>query len=98
LILAHHLLKTWEAELPDRAQADDDEWLGNITATWALFGQINYKVLKAIGPGGLNNQERWLAKYMDINATLRTLNEAIAEHTEGETVEAPLEPLVAASA
>src|SRR5215207_4836902 len=24
------LLVTWEAELPERARADDDEWLGNI--------------------------------------------------------------------
>lgn len=94
LILGHHLLETWESELPDRAEAGDDEWLGNISATWTLFSQINYKVLKAVGPHGLNNLEGWSAKYMDVNATIRRLNEAISEHTEEDAVK--LEPLVGA--
>jgi transcriptional regulator with XRE-family HTH domain len=94
LVLGHHLLETWESELPDRAQAGDDEWLGNISATWTLFSQINYKVLKAVGPHGLNNLEGWFAKYMDVNATIRRLNEAISEHTEEDAVK--LERLVGA--
>lgn len=49
------LLLQWEAELPDRAEADDDEWLANIVVLWRMFGLINYGVLDELGPGGIRD-------------------------------------------
>lgn len=103
LAFGHHLLRTWEADLPHRAQADDDEWLGNIVATWLIFGKINYGVLEELAGEGLSDKQGWLeqymARYMDVNAAIHRLNIAIRAHSvpgvmSGEMALAGLEPLV----
>jgi len=81
LVLAKHLLETWTAELPERAQADDDEWLGNIAAAWQVFGEIFYDVAKELGPDGVHDLEAWFAMYMDVNTAAQNLNAAIFEHS-----------------
>ena len=95
------LLLTWEAELPARARADDDEWLANIAVLWRTFGLINYGVLDELGAGGLRDPKDWLARYMDVNAAVHRINAAIREHsspegTPDEEAAVLLEPLVAA--
>ena len=95
------LLLMWEAELPDRARADDDEWLANIVTQWRVFGLINYSVLEELGASGLRDPEDWLARYMDVNAAVHRINAAIREHsvsegTPDEEAAVLLEPLVAA--
>jgi transcriptional regulator with XRE-family HTH domain len=78
---AETLLLTWEAELPARAQADDDEWLANIVVLWRTFGLINYGVLDELGAEGVRDKEAWLARYMDVNAAVHRINAAIREHS-----------------
>ncbi len=95
------LLLTWEAELPDRARADDDQWLANISVLWRTFGLVNYGVLEELGAEGVRGKEAWLARYMDINATVHRINAAVREHsTPGaspdEETAVTLEPLVVA--
>ena len=80
------LLLTWEAELPARARADDDEWLANIAVLWRTFGLINYGVLDELGAGGLRDAEGWLARYMDVNAAVHRLNANIRAHSDSDMV------------
>ena len=101
LLLGLHLLLTWESELPDRARGNDDEWLGNIVATWRMFGKINYDVLEELGADGLRDKQGWLARYMDVNAAIHRINAAIQEHSAAGTSPAEeaavmLEPLMVA--
>jgi excisionase family DNA binding protein len=95
------LLLSWEAELPNRAQADDDEWLANIVVLWRTFGLINYGLLHELGPEGLRDKEAWLARYMDINAAVHRINAAIQDQSAGgaspdEEATVMLEPLPSA--
>jgi transcriptional regulator with XRE-family HTH domain len=94
LDLGQMLLLTWEAELPQRAAQDDDEWLANIVTMWRAFGLANYGVLDELGAERLRNQQGWLARYMDVNATIYRINAAIRKHSD-TSEEAPmmLEPL-----
>jgi transcriptional regulator with XRE-family HTH domain len=94
LDLGQMLLLTWEAELPQRAAQDDDEWLANIVTMWRAFGLANYAVLDELGAERLRNQQGWLARYMDVNATIYRINAAIRKHSD-TSEEAPmmLEPL-----
>jgi transcriptional regulator with XRE-family HTH domain len=94
LDLGQMLLLTWEAELPQRAAQDDDEWLANIATMWRAFGLANYAVLDELGAEGLRNQQGWLARYMDVNATIHRINAAIRKHSDtGEEAPVMLEPL-----
>jgi transcriptional regulator with XRE-family HTH domain len=94
LDLGQMLLLSWEAELPQRAAQDDDEWLANIVTMWRAFGLANYAVLDELGAERLRNQQGWLARYMDVNATIYRINAAIRKHSD-TSEEAPvmLEPL-----
>jgi transcriptional regulator with XRE-family HTH domain len=94
LDLGQMLLLTWEAELPQRAAQDDDEWLANIVTMWRAFGLANYAVLDELGAERLRNQQGWLARYMDVNATIYRINAAIRKQSD-TSEEAPmmLEPL-----
>lgn len=84
LRLGEMLLLSWEAELPARAQADDNEWLANIVVQWRMFGLINYGVLDELGAEGLRDKEDWLARYMDVNAAIHRLNDAIRAHSDSD--------------
>jgi transcriptional regulator with XRE-family HTH domain len=99
------LLLTWETELPDRARADDDEWLATIVTQWRAFGLINYGILDEIATAGLTEREGWLdrymGRYMDVNAIVHRINAAVQDHsasggTSDEERTVLLEPLVAA--
>jgi len=74
------LLLTWEAELPARASADDDQWLQDIRLMWQQFGLINYGVLEELGADGVRDKEAWLARYMDVNAAVHRINAAIRDN------------------
>ena len=74
------LLLTWEAELPARASADDDQWLQDIRQMWQAFGLINYGVLEELGADGVRDKEAWLARYMDVNAAVHRINAAIRDN------------------
>jgi transcriptional regulator with XRE-family HTH domain len=94
LDLGQMLLLTWEAELPQRAAQDDDEWLANIVTMWRAFGLANYAVLDELGAERLRNQQGWLARYMDVNATIYRINAAIRKHSDtSEETPMMLEPL-----
>lgn len=86
LMLGEHLLKTWEAELPERARSNDDEWLGNTAGTWHMLGNINLGVLEELGADRLHDKEKWLARYMDVNATVHRLNATIRAHSDSDMV------------
>lgn len=86
LMLGEHLLKTWEAELPERARSNDDEWLGNTAGTWHMLGKINLGVLEELGADRLHDKEKWLARYMDVNATVHRLNATIRAHSDSDMV------------
>ena len=86
LMLGEHLLQTWEAELPERAQSNDDEWLGNTAGTWHMLGEINLGVLEELGADRLYDKESWLARYMDVNATVHRLNATIRAHSDSDMV------------
>ena len=97
------MLLQWEAELPERARADDDEWLGTIVGMWHIFGEINYRLLKVAASDGLHNKDAWLeqymARYMDVNAAIHRINAAIQGHAAAasapdEGAMRVLEPLV----
>ncbi len=97
------LLLTWEAELPDRARADDAEWLADITVLWRGFGLINYGVLEELGAEGVRDKQGWLARYMDINAAVHRINAAIREYSAAgaspdEEAAVTLAPLAAETA
>ena len=97
LDLGQMLLLTWESELPQRAKQNDIEWLENIGIMWRAFGLANYGVLKELGAEGLLNKEAWLAKYMDLNASIHRINAAIQKHSDvGEEPQLMLQPLVVA--
>ncbi len=92
------LLRTWEAELPERARAGDDEWLANTAVLWRAFGLINYGVLKELGPDGLRGLEGWFARYMDVNAAVHRINAKVRENSvpgkaPDEEATVTLEPL-----
>lgn len=104
LDFAQLLLLTWEAELPSRAQANDDEWLANTAILWRAFSLSNYGVLKELSAEGLDDKQDWLsqymARYMDINAIVSKLNAAMREHSTADSSPADealvaLEPLKA---
>ncbi len=86
LMLGEHLLKTWEAELPERARSNDDEWLGNTAGTWHMLGKINLGVLEELGADRLHDKEKWLARHMDVNATVHRLNATIRAHSDSDMV------------
>ena len=86
LMLGEHLLQMWEAELPERARSNDDEWLGNTAGTWHMLGEINLGVLEELGADRLHDKEKWLARYMDVNATVHRLNAAIRAHSDSDMV------------
>lgn len=95
------LLLTWAAELPERARANDDEWLANIAVMWRTFGLINYGVLHELGADGVRDMEGWFARYMDVNAAVHRINAAIQEHSAAgaapdEEAAVLLEPLAVA--
>ena len=97
------LLLTWEAELPERARADDVEWLANIAVLWRGFGLVNYGVLEELGAEGVRDKQGWLARYMDINAAVHRINAAIREHSAAgaspdEEAAVTLAPLAAETA
>ena len=46
-----------------------------------MFGLINYGVLDELGVDGVRDKEAWLARYMDINATVHRINATIREHS-----------------
>jgi hypothetical protein len=97
LDLGQMLLLTWEAELPQRADQNDLEWLTSIATMWRVFGLINYGVLEEIGAEGVRDKQGWLAKYMDVNAAISRINAAIQKHSDaGEEPPVRLQPLVAA--
>jgi transcriptional regulator with XRE-family HTH domain len=85
LLFGEMLLRTWEAELPDRANADD-EWLANIVVLWRMFGLINYGVLDELGPGGIRDMEEWFGRYMDMNTAVHRMNAAIRAHSDSDMV------------
>ena len=80
------LLLQWEAELPDRAEADDDEWLANIVVLWRMFGLVNYGVLDELGPGGIRDMGGWFGRYMDMNAAVHRINATIRAHSDSDMV------------
>lgn len=80
------LLLQWEAELPARSRADDNEWLANIVVLWRMFGLINYGVLDELGPGGIRDMEEWFGRYMDMNAAVHRINAAIRAHSDSDMV------------
>jgi hypothetical protein len=82
------LLHTWEAELPQRAAQDDDEWLANIVTLWRVFGLINYGVLDELGAEGVRDKQAWLARYMDVNAAIHRINAKITENSVRGTSDA----------
>jgi len=84
LDLGQLLLLTWEAELPQRAEQNDDEWLANIGTMWRAFGLANYGVLAELGAEGIRDKKAWLAKYMDVNAAIHRINAAIQEHSDAD--------------
>ncbi len=86
LMFSQHLLQTWEAELPERARSKDDEWLGNTAGTWHMLGEINLGVLEELGADRLHDKEKWLARYMDVNATVHKLNATIRAHSDSDMV------------
>jgi excisionase family DNA binding protein len=90
LKFAHMLLSQWKAELPGRAEADDDEWLANVAVMWHAFGLANYAVLEEIAVAGLTDSEGWLdrymSRYMDVNASVHGLNAAIRAHSNSDMV------------
>lgn len=86
LMLGEHLLQTWEAELPERARSNDDEWLGNTAGTWHMLGEINLGVLEELGADRLHDKEKWLARYMDVNANVHRLNATIRAHSDSDMV------------
>jgi transcriptional regulator with XRE-family HTH domain len=86
LMLGEHLLQTWEAELPERARSNDDEWLGNTAGTWHMLGEINLGVLEELGADRLHDKQKWLARYMDVNATVHRLNATIRAHSDSDMV------------
>ncbi len=101
LQFGHTLLLQWEAELPDRARANDNEWLANIAFMWRAFGLINYGVLEELGADRLRDRQAWLGKYMDVNAAVHRINAAIREHSAAGAMPAEedavlLEPLAVA--
>lgn len=90
LQFAHMLLLQWEAEVPGRAEAGDDEWLANVAVMWRAFGLANYAVLEEIAAAGLTDREGWLdrymSRYMDVNASVHRLNAAIRAHSDSDMV------------
>jgi transcriptional regulator with XRE-family HTH domain len=68
----------WELELPDRLEAEDEEWLGH---TWAMYHEF-IAILNSVRPGESSNKQELMGSLMDINAAAQRIVTMVQQHNE----------------
>ncbi len=72
------MIAQWESELPDRLEAEDEEWLRH---TWSMYHEF-IDILNSVRPGESSNKQELLAALMDINAAANRILDMVQQHNE----------------
>lgn len=72
------MIAWWESELPERLEAEDEEWLRHI---WALYHEF-IAILNGIRPSADSDKSALLRGLMDINAAASRIQDLVRQHNE----------------
>jgi transcriptional regulator with XRE-family HTH domain len=78
LRFGRRMVAQWETELPERLEAEDEEWLRH---TWTMYSWY-IDILNSVRPDESSNKQELLSSLIDINAAAHRIQEAVRQHNE----------------
>jgi transcriptional regulator with XRE-family HTH domain len=78
LRFGQRMVAQWETELPERLEAEDQEWLRH---TWTLYHEY-IDILNSVKPSESSNKQELLGSLMDINEAAHRIQATVLQHNE----------------